>query len=697
MAQDALDLSGLQTEAINEHTSNIDRVSTLQMCTMINDEDKTVAESVTACLEDVALAIDLLVPRVRAGGRVIYVGAGTSGRLGILDSSEILPTFAVPPTQFVGLIAGGDAAIREAQEGAEDSITAGRDDLAAMNLNGGQDSIIGIAASGRTPYVLGALEYAKSLGCLTLGVACVSPSEMGQSGNLDIMIAPLPGAEVITGSTRLKAGTATKLVLNMLSTGTMIKAGKTYGNMMVDLIASNQKLKQRSRNILRRVSRQCSTMTDQDLDDLLARCGGRVKVALLVADKGISVKESREQLEIAQGVLAKAIATEDKASVKTPLINGLKHHRLALCIDGGGSKCAALVGDTSGNLGKAVAGSCNLTDGEFEASVNAIVTAAREAFGNIPKSTNHINGINGSADSQLSSIANHSQSFDSIWIASAGMDRPGMRERVQAAVAQKLNLNKPIQMRVTNDVDLLAAAMARHPEISSSLVVIAGTGSIAIRYAYSNDDIVPRRVARTGGWGHLLGDEGAGYAIGRQAIRKTLFSLDNIRLARQKSGLSTLELKIVNIFSKYSSEGNDDALGIDLLSNVLMASDDKSAKSRIAGIAQTILDLAGSGDAEAVGIIAQQVSRFVDNTLTRLLDPQSRGYVDPSRSGLILSGGVMLHSVYQTIFQLALAKRNIRFSYTEAVPNAALVGVEHLLASHTLRPLPNCEITNPLL
>lgn len=155
-------------------------------------------------------------------------------RLGILDSSEILPTFAAPPTQFVGLIAGGDAAIRKAQEGAEDSIAASKDDLAAMRLDGEYDSIIGIAASGRTPYVLGALEYAKRLGCLTLGVACVSPSEMGQSGNVDVMISPLPGPEVVTGSTRLKAGTATKLVLNMLSTGTMIKAGKTYGNMVRD-------------------------------------------------------------------------------------------------------------------------------------------------------------------------------------------------------------------------------------------------------------------------------------------------------------------------------------------------------------------------------------------------------------------------------------------------------------------------------
>lgn len=331
------------------------------------------------------------------------------------------------------------------------------------------------------------------------------------------------------------------------------------------------------------------------------------------------------------------------------------------------------------------------TDGDFEASVNAIVTAARGAMNDIKKSTNKnsgMNGMNGSTDPQI--LANTDDvSSDSIWIASAGMDRPGMRERVQAAVKQSLNLDESVQIRITNDVDLLAAAMARHPEVSSSLVVVAGTGSIAIRYAYNSNDIVPRRIARAGGWGHLLGDEGAGYAIGRQAIRKTLFSIDSIKLAQRKSGLSSLETKIVNFFTNSLSGRKVDSLDIDLLSNVLMSSDDKSAKGRIAGVTQTILDSAGCGDAEAVDIIAQQVSDFVDNTLSHLLDPQSHGYVDPSRCGLILSGGVMLHSVYQTIFQLALAKRKIRFNYTEAVPNAAVVGVEYLLASDTLQPLQN--------
>lgn len=225
-------LVNLQTEGVNPRTVNIDRIPTLEMCAVINADDHRVSESVTPCLPVIAGAIDELALRVRQGGRVIYVGAGTSGRLGILDASEIPPTFAASREQFVGLIAGGDAAIRQAQEGAEDNEIAGQDDMKALKLNPEIDSIIGIASSGRTPYVLGCLAFGKSIGCLTIGVACAEPSAMGASGNVDFLIAPLPGPEVVTGSTRLKAGTATKLVLNMLSTGTMIRTGKTYGNMV---------------------------------------------------------------------------------------------------------------------------------------------------------------------------------------------------------------------------------------------------------------------------------------------------------------------------------------------------------------------------------------------------------------------------------------------------------------------------------
>lgn len=310
--------------------------------------------------------------------------------------------------------------------------------------------------------------------------------------------------------------------------------------------------------------------------------------------------------------------------------------------------------------------------------MESIITAAREAINDSAMTMNETNGINDDTVSLSRFDAEHQYSFGSIWIASAGMDRPGMRERVQKTLTQKLNLDKSVNMRITNDIDLLAAAMTRHPETSSSLVIVAGTGSIAIRYNLGGNENMPRRVARAGGWGHLLGDEGAGYAIGRQAIRKTLSSLENLTLSHRKSSLSPLETKILNFFSSSSFNTESDIEKVDLLSNVLMGSDDRTVKSRIASVAQMILNSGGRGDAEAVDIIARQVSDFIDNTLSRLLDPKSHGYVDPSKCGLILSGGVMLHSVYQTIFQLALAKHGIRFCYTEAVSNAAQVGAEFL-------------------
>ncbi|KAJ5856659.1 ATPase BadF/BadG/BcrA/BcrD type [Penicillium soppii] len=207
-------------------------MSTLEICTAINSDDQKVSDSLLPCLSDIAGAIDALASRVTQGGRVIYVGAGTSGRLGILDASEIPPTFAAPHTQFIGLIAGGDVAIRQTQEGAEDNEQAEKEDMHRLDLNPVVDSVIGIARSGRTPYVLGCLAFAKKVECITIGVVCTSPSTIGLSGDADFVIVPLPEPKVVTGSTRLKVGTATKLVLNMLSTGTMIRIGKTCGNMV---------------------------------------------------------------------------------------------------------------------------------------------------------------------------------------------------------------------------------------------------------------------------------------------------------------------------------------------------------------------------------------------------------------------------------------------------------------------------------
>ena len=242
-----IDLEKLTTESRNQNTLNIDKVSTLEMVKMINDEDKKVAVAVEAELPRIAEAIDEIVIRLHKGGRLIYIGAGTSGRLGILDASECPPTYGVSEELVQGVIAGGKEAIFRAKEGAEDSKELAVTDLKNKNITE-NDVIVGLAASGRTPYVIGGLEYANEIGAMTISITCNADSEVSKAAK--ISIAPVVGAEVVTGSTRLKSGTAQKLVLNMLSTGTMIKLGKVYGNLMVDVRATNEKLVERAKRIV---------------------------------------------------------------------------------------------------------------------------------------------------------------------------------------------------------------------------------------------------------------------------------------------------------------------------------------------------------------------------------------------------------------------------------------------------------------
>ena len=241
------DLATLPTEARNPHTMHLDELSTLEMLRLMNEEDAKVAAAVAAELPRIALAVDAIADRFIRGGRLFYIGAGTSGRLGVLDASECPPTFGVPPEQFQGIIAGGDGALRRSVEGAEDSFAQGALDLAERGF-GKEDALVGIAASGRTPYVLGALEYATEQGGATIGLSCVPGSAVARAA--EIAISPETGPEVVTGSTRLKAGTATKLVLNMLSTGVMVRRGAVVGNLMVNMQLTNEKLVDRGRRIV---------------------------------------------------------------------------------------------------------------------------------------------------------------------------------------------------------------------------------------------------------------------------------------------------------------------------------------------------------------------------------------------------------------------------------------------------------------
>jgi N-acetylmuramic acid 6-phosphate etherase len=278
----------LLTEARNPASQSIDALPTLDMLAVINAADKEVALAVELELPHIAAAVDAVAGRLRQGGSLFYIGAGTSGRLGVLDASECPPTFNTPPELVQGIIAGGDTALRKSVEKAEDDPEAGAEDLRSRAFKAG-DALVGIAASGRTPYVLGALGYARSLGALTVGLSCTPNSEVAAAS--EIAITPLAGPEIVTGSTRLRAGTATKLVLNMLSTGVMIRLGYVYGNLMVNVQPTNGKLTDRARRIISSIAEVSYDQAAELLDK-----AGSVRTAIVMYKKKLSREEAEEHL-----------------------------------------------------------------------------------------------------------------------------------------------------------------------------------------------------------------------------------------------------------------------------------------------------------------------------------------------------------------------------------------------------------------
>ncbi|MDK2877880.1 MAG: N-acetylmuramic acid 6-phosphate etherase [Thermoanaerobacteraceae bacterium] len=295
-----MDLAKLVTEGRNPDTMDIDMLETKEMLKKINNEDKKVPLAVEKEIPNIAKAVDVIAQRLREGGRLFYIGAGTSGRLGVLDASECPPTYGVDPEMVQGIIAGGDTAIRKSMEGVEDDAGQGKIDLMGKNLSS-KDAVVGLAASGRTPYVLGAMEYARSIGILTVGICCTPENLMEKYA--DIMIIPVVGPEVITGSTRMKAGTAQKLVLNMISTGVMIKLGKVYSNLMVDVRATNEKLVQRARRIVK----QATGAGEDIIDKVLEETEFNVKLAIVMILTGLRKDEAEKLLEKNQGHIRKAI------------------------------------------------------------------------------------------------------------------------------------------------------------------------------------------------------------------------------------------------------------------------------------------------------------------------------------------------------------------------------------------------------
>lgn len=293
-------LEGLTTEARNEATKNIDQLSTIDMVTLINQEDQKVAKAIQKVLPAIAQAIDLAADRFKQGGRLIYCGAGTSGRLGALDAIELTPTYSVSPKRAFGLIAGGEKAMFQAVEGAEDSKELAIHDLQKQQLSS-KDVIIAIAASGRTPYAIAALEYGKTIGALTISITCNDKSPMNILA--DIGIAPIVGPEVITGSTRMKAGSAQKMVLNMFSTGIMIKIGNIYQNLMVNVQPTNEKLVQRATNIIK----EATGLEEVSAKQYLEKAHLEVAPAIVMAKTDLDFATAKQRLAESDGQIAKVL------------------------------------------------------------------------------------------------------------------------------------------------------------------------------------------------------------------------------------------------------------------------------------------------------------------------------------------------------------------------------------------------------
>ncbi len=301
----ASELDALLTEQVNPATVGIDKMNSVDLLRAINAEDHKVAGAVAREIPRIAAAVDRIVAAFQTGGRLIYLGAGTSGRLGGLDAAGCMPTFGVEPGLVIGLIAGGETALVQAVEGAEDRRDEVADQLQALALQA-VDVVVGLAASGRTPYVVAGLEYARKIGACTVAVTCSPDSAVEKAAEL--AITPLVGPEVITGSTRMKAGTAQKMVLNMLSTAAMVRLGKVYGNLMVDVRPTNYKLRERAKRIV-------AAATDVDTDkagEVLAQAGDNPKTAIVMLKRGCSVAQAAAYLAAGEGFISRALTLEEK-------------------------------------------------------------------------------------------------------------------------------------------------------------------------------------------------------------------------------------------------------------------------------------------------------------------------------------------------------------------------------------------------
>jgi N-acetylmuramic acid 6-phosphate etherase len=577
-----MSLGQLTTEGRNPASVEIDRLSAREIVALMNAEDARVPQAVGRVAEAIAAAIDVITERLGDGGRLVYLGAGTSGRLGVLDAAECPPTFNSPPWQVVGVIAGGVPALTRAVEGAEDDAAAAVVDLQRVELSSA-DVLVGIATSGRTPYVLGGLQYARQVGAYAIGLACNADAELTAVAQL--VIAPVVGPEVLSGSTRLKAGTATKLVLNMLTTGAMVRLGKTYGNLMVDLQTTNQKLTDRARRIV-------STVTGLPVEaaaEWLTRSGGDVKTAIVMHQRHVTAEQARRLLAQFRGRLRDTLTsaalppTEPPPASVAPWVLG---------IDGGGSKTLVWLSDAHAAdaepRGIGAAGPSNPQSVGWAAALANIDRAVQRAYQSA-----------GAAREPAAAAC----------LAIAGTGRQADQERLLTWCRQQRLASR---VQVVHDVQPLLAAGTR---AGWGVALVAGTGS----FACGRDS--QGRMVRAGGWGYLFDDEGSGYDLVRQGLHAVACAVDG-------RGPGT---RLVADFQHALNV----AQPAEIVPAVYARAEDRPW---LAALAPVVLEAASAGDD-----VAQQLVEQAADRLAGLVAAVRRQLPEPVHD-LALSGGLLLRA-----------------------------------------------------
>jgi N-acetylmuramic acid 6-phosphate etherase len=569
----------------------------------MNAEDARVIPAVASQAEAIARAVEVIADRLRDGGRLVYAGAGTSGRLGVLDATECPPTFNAPPGLVVGVIAGGPPALTQAVEGAEDHPEFAERDLHALGLSQ-KDVLVGIATSGRTPYVLGAVTYARRQRAFTVGLACNADAEL--IPHVDLAITPVVGPEILSGSTRLKAGTATKLVLNMLTTGAMVRLGKTFGHLMVDLRATNNKLRARTNRIVR----QLTGLDREQAAALLERCGRELKTALVAQLAAVMPEEARARLQAAGGQVRRALAPTGAANVVSSPVS----EDLYLGIDGGGTHTVALLARAAAGsgarwtlLGRGEAGPSNLQAVGTDCALGALDEVVTKAFA--------------------------AAGLERVPVAGACLGLAGAgRPEDQAIIkdwASRVHLAATVE--VTGDTPLLLAAGT--PD-GWGAALVAGTGSMV--FVRDRDG----RTARGGGWGYLLGDEGSGYALVLAALQAVAQAADGRGPATALTGRFLARLGL--------SQPQE------LIGAVYRGGLDRTA---LAALAPVVFEAADAGDTVAVGIVAHGAEQLAATVVAAARQLS----LERAPLPLALAGGVLLASSgYRDKILTALGARGLR-------------------------------------